>query len=356
MNNKNQRENSGICEKKHKNIHKFNDVLEIVLLERRNRYSSTSTIVWEQKISRKISNYFENKYIENTDEIVLNHFFGFVRYKVNGELISDKYMKAITSLVKSTMRKAMLKGYIDINPFDYDFVIPKGNLPEPTERLVSDADLKSLFSILPKNKRFKIVVPILLMTGMRIGELNGLFWDDIDFEKKIISVKRGVVKNYITTPAGELISDGMKISKTKTVNSIREIPVNEIVLNLLREWLQYRDERKGWKDLIYANENQNLVFPNYAGNITNPTHLYKNLIEFLEQNHLQNCKVLFHKLRHCYATHMLDCGIDIAVISKLLGHKSITTTANIYTKVNLKPKQEAVNRHSKYLNSLDLLA
>lgn len=332
-----------------KRKHKFNDVLSLVLAERKNRYASLTSAVWEEKISRKISSYFENKYIEQVDEIMLNHFFGFVRYKENGELISDKYMKAIVSLMKSVMKKSFMKGYISINPFDYDYKPPKGKIPQPTERIISDKDLQLLFKAVNENQRFKIIIPMLLNTGMRIGELLGLYWSDVDFDNQIIHVQRAVCVNYVETPEGEIIAKGMKISATKTQNSVREIPVNDLVINLLIEWLEYRDERKGWKKAIYENDNQNLIFPNYAGRITNPQYLYQDLMDFLKEHNLDKCKIMFHKLRHCYATHMLDAGVDIDVISKLLGHKSITTTANTYVKVQLKPKIEAVKKHDKYM-------
>lgn len=65
--------------------------------------------------------------------------------------------------------------------------------------------------------------------------------------------------------------------------------------------------------------------------------LYKELQGFLKTHELEHCKIIFHKFRHCYATHLVDCGVDINVVSKLLGHKNITTTAQTYEKVNIEP-------------------
>lgn len=334
-----------------KQKHLFNDILNIILDERENRYTKLTTTVWERKISIKIFRFFEEKYIEDIDEIVLNKFFSVVRYKDNGELISDKYMKSITSLVKAVMKKSVLKGYITINPFDYDYKPPKGKLSDPTQRFIKQKDLKHLLNavIHSENKRLETIIPILLLTGMRIGELLALYWSDVDFENKTITITKSVAFGYMKTPTGEIVQNGMEITTPKNQQSSREIPINDTVIFLLKRWYSYRKERPNWIKRIADNHNEKLIFPNYAGRIMNENTLYKELIDFLYKNNLENCSFVFHKLRHCYATHLLDAGVDIDVISKILGHKSIVTTANVYVNVSMQPKKAALKMHDKYL-------
>lgn len=143
---------------KHK--HKFNEVLELVLEERKNSYKSLRTAAWEKKIAKRIFEYFEDIFIEDINDVRLNRFFSFIRFKNNGSLYSDKYIKSIYSLVKAVFKKALLKGYITINPFDYDFKRPKGFIPEAKDRLVSKEDLKALFKILPKYPKLNVIVPV----------------------------------------------------------------------------------------------------------------------------------------------------------------------------------------------------
>ncbi|WP_124098876.1 site-specific integrase [Ruminococcus sp. Marseille-P6503] len=339
---------------KHK--HKFNEVLELVLEERKNSYKSLRTAAWEKKIAKRIFEYFEDIFIEDINDVRLNRFFSFIRFKNNGSLYSDKYIKSIYSLVKAVFKKALLKGYITINPFDYDFKRPKGNIPEAKDRLVSKEDLKALFKILPKYPKLNVIVPVLFLTGMRIGELLGLFWTDIDFTEKIIHIQRSVVDNYIELPGGEIAKRGVMLSSTKTATSIRDIPVSEQVIVLLRSWLEFRDlpENQKWKDKIELNSNLNLVFPNAQGKLTNYKTLYDNLKDILKDNNLNHCNILFHKLRHNYATDLLSAGVDIDVVSKLLGHKNIETTANVYVKVDMKPKKNAIKLQSKYLHDINI--
>lgn len=339
-------------------LHKFNSVLEQVLDERKNSYKSLRSANWDKQIANRIFIYFDNKYIEKVNENVLNSFFSFIRFKDNGELYSDKYIKAVYSITKETMQKALLHGYINYNPFDYGLKRPKGKPTKSKARIIADEDLKRLLKVVQKNPRFRVIVPLLLLTGMRIGELLGLFWTDIDFDNKIIHVQRAVTENYRELPTGQIIKDGVCLSEPKTENSVREIPVNDTVINLLTEWLLYRDlpEQSKWKDKIIENDNINLVFPNANGKLTNYNTLYDSLKDFLKKNQLGQCNILFHKFRHNYATHLLECGVDIDIVSHLLGHANIETTANTYITVELQPKIKAVKMHDKYLRKLQLIS
>jgi integrase len=156
-------------------------------------------------MSHKVYEYFENKYVEDVDDVVLTNFFSFCRRKENGELYSDKYIKELYSLVNGTLKKAFAKGYIPCNPLDYGVKRPKGAVPNAQNRLVSEEDLALLLNAVQKNPRFKVMIPVLLLTGMRIGELLGLYWSDIDFDHGIISIRRAVSDSFTELPSGEIV-------------------------------------------------------------------------------------------------------------------------------------------------------
>lgn len=229
--------------------------------------------------------------------------------------------------------------------------MPKGNIPIATDRIISNTDIKKLLSIVHTNRRFKIIIPILLLTGLRIGELLGLYWSDIDFVNNVLYIKRATTRKYIEKN-GEIIQLGDTIGRTKTQCSVRELPVCQLVIDLLIEWKEHINSIPNLSEKIKQKKTENLVFVKYKGNIINYNTLYKELKAFLKKHGLQHCGILFHKFRHCYATNMVDCGVDINVISKLLGHRNITTTANIYTKINLEPKKKAVELHENYMSNL----
>lgn len=333
--------------------HLFNDILSSVLDERKITYKSLRTVAWEQTIAKRIFCYFQNTYIEELSEKELNSFFQFIRFKENGELYSDKYLKAINSIVKATFKKAMLRGYININPFDYDLKRPKGKPTIAKQRIIEKNELNIVLRNCKENKRLKYVVPILLMTGLRIGELLGLYWTDIDFNNNIIKIEREVSDNFVELPTGEIVKRGVRIDTPKTNTSIRELPVTQQVIDLFREMLIYRDlpENARWKKSIVKNNNLHLCFPNGAGKLTDYRTLYDTLIDFLKENHLQSSRITFHKFRHNYATDLLEAGVDVAVISQMLGHSSIETTVNTYiSDTNLNLKVNAVKKQTKFIS------
>ena len=212
--------------------------------------------------------------------------------------------------------------------------------------------MKKLLEVIDENPKWQVMIPVLLLTGLRIGEFLGLYWSDIDYQQKIIYVTRAISKKYIETSEGKIICLGVQAGNTKTEQSVRELPVSDEVLDILKCWHNHIVGDTKWMKRIKEQKNHNLVFPNYMGRITKYNTIYKELKAFLKKHDLGHCEIMFHKFRHCYATHLVDCGVDINVISKLLGHKNITTTAAVYAKVNIEPKIEAIKLHSKYINKL----
>ena len=331
-----------------KTKHLFTDVLESVMTERKNAVESLGTADWERRIMARSFEYLGGVYVEDIDEDFLNRFYSRIRYKDNGELYSDKYIKSVTCVIKAVMKKSVLKGYILRNVFDYGYRTPKGYVAPPTERIISERDLTRLIECCKTDERFKVMIPTLLLTGMRIGEMLALYWTDIDFENNIISVTKAVHPRFYELPTGGIVRDGVYIGKPKSFSSIRDIPVPQAVIDLLSEWKISITNNDKLVNRIKENENEHLVFPNNAGNVTNYETLSDSLNAFLKRNGLQHCNILFHKLRHNYATLLLDSGVDIDIISKLLGHKSIRTTADTYIKVKMNVKKQAVDKLSKY--------
>ncbi|MFZ2538614.1 MAG: site-specific integrase [Oscillospiraceae bacterium] len=266
-------------------------------------------------------------------------------------MLSKNYLKAIKTLLKATFNRCIEDEIIFKDPL-FNFKLPQTNEKCPTDRIITEEDLKKLINAVAKHKRLKFVISILLLTGMRIGELLALKWQDINFEENIIYIRHSVNKQYVEE-RGQIKSCGVKIASTKTRSSVRELPVCDLVMSLLLEWNDcLNTDYPKMEELKKKNDTQDVIFVNYHGNIMCYNTLYKELVGFLDDNHLKHCGVLFHKLRHCYATHMVDAGIDINVISKLLGHANISTTAAYYAKVNLKPKIKAVKIHAKYMSNV----
>ncbi|MFD2308091.1 tyrosine-type recombinase/integrase [Enterococcus termitis] len=168
-------------------------------------------------------------------------------------------------------------------------------------------------------------LPVLLSleTGMRIGEISGLKWTDIDFENRIISVQR-TLQRVSTLPSSKFRTHIIE-EKPKSDHSERMIPLSTALVKRLR-----KEKRASKSDYVISN-GEKFVEPRTI------RYQFKRLLDAL---HLPKCS--FHALRHSFATRCLEKGVNIAVISSLMGHASTKMTLDIYTSSNLKDERLAV--------------
>ena len=146
-----------------------------------------------------------------------------------------------------------------------------------------------------------------LSTGLRRGELLGLQWDDVDFRKKNLHVRRQVNR----------VDGKLAVNTPKTKRSARPVPLSDFTLYVLAEYKKSSSSK--W------------IFPSPVNpdNPREPSSVRKRLSDILER---AGCKhVRFHDLRHTFATMALENGIDIKTLAEILGHNTVATTINTYT-------------------------
>lgn len=142
-----------------------------------------------------------------------------------------------------------------------------------------------------------------IYTGMRIGEIMALTWDDIDFDKKVISVKKSY--QYATG----------KIKDPKTPSSIRSIRVSANFLEIINQ--------------LRVNKKQ-FVFENARGTIPSSAACNKELRRLMKQAGIEKQGFHFHSLRHSHVALLLYEGVPLFAISKRLGHANMSITAQKY--------------------------
>lgn len=168
-------------------------------------------------------------------------------------------------------------------------------------------------------------LPVLLSleTGMRIGEISGLKWSDVDFENQTISVQR-ILQRVSTLSNGEFRTHIIE-EKPKSDTSERIIPLSTaLVKRLMRA-------KKTSKSIYVVSRGAKFIEPRTI------RYQFNRLLKALN---LPRCS--FHALRHSFATRCLEKGVNIAVISSLMGHASTKMTLDIYTNSNLNEERLAV--------------
>jgi integrase/recombinase XerC len=182
---------------------------------------------------------------------------------------------------------------------------PKQEKPLPTFLSVDDA-FQLLGSVKIKTDldvRDRAVLEVFYSTGVRVSELVGLNWADIDFQLGIIQV----------------VGKGSKE---------RIVPIGDVALQRLRDYAQ--QQRKKWN---LSCKGEIPVFLNNRGERITTRSMARIVEKHLKQAGIQ-IKMGPHGLRHSFATHLLNSGADLRVIQELLGHASLSTTQR-YTHLNL---------------------
>lgn len=182
------------------------------------------------------------------------------------------------------------------------------------------------------------IFAVMLGTGMRVGEVTGLTWTDIDFENNMIEVNRTLVY-YKHAVNGCYFN----IHTPKTAAGRRNIPMLDFVKEALLEEKRYQ-EYNGLKSEVAIDGCSDFVFINRFGNVQNQSTLNRALRRIIVACNDQqfkaheNPKVLLprfscHNLRHSFTTRLIEKGVNVAVVKDVLGHSDVSTTLNIYTTV-----------------------
>jgi integrase len=165
---------------------------------------------------------------------------------------------------------------------------------------------------------------MLLGTGMRRGELLALTWQDIDFEKGTVFIRR----NMVWTKEGPVFQE------PKTEKSKRIIPLPSAVLESLK-----KHRERMFQEGFYGLDKQ--VFCSATGTYIIPRNFNRKYQELCKK---AGISINLHALRHTFATRLLEAGENLKVVQELLGHARVSTTADIYSHVSQDIKKEAVNK------------
>jgi len=243
--------------------------------------------------------------------------------------LSQKTIKDMLIVLKMILKFGAKNKWIEHNPFDIQFPTEREN---PQLEVLSRTNQKKIMNYIQEHFTFRnLGVYICLSSGMRIGEICALTWEDIDVNTGIVSVRRTIQRIYT-------VEDGIRktellLDTPKTKNSIRDIPISRDLLRIL-------------KPIKKVVNNSFFVLTNDAKPTEPRTYrsYYENFMKELDIP-----KLKFHGLRHSFATRCIESKCDYKTVSVLLGHSNISTTLNLYVHPNMEQKKKAIEQMLKAL-------
>lgn len=271
----------------------------------------------------------------------------FINYKYE-EGLSRVNLSNILKVLGSALRYA-------IHPCDFLRSDPTQHVKIPKfakdtqydKRILSSSDIERIFERFPQTSYYHIPIMIGYHTGMRIGEVMGLTWDDVDLENNTISVN----KTLISKPPNWVLSP------PKTTSSNRIIAIGDTLTSLLKKHRISQKQNKLCYGSYYDNQYRN----NDGSIITTSRLLDKPVLDFVCTkpsggflktksfkyvshviNHGLGIKFNFHSLRHTHATLLVENGANIKDVQRRLGHANIRVTLDTYTHVTPKMSRQTV--------------
>ena len=175
--------------------------------------------------------------------------------------------------------------------------------------------------------RLEAIYIVLLSLGLRRGEALGMFWQDIDFDRRLITIRRSL-KRVRVTP-WHMGSDGhttrLELGSPKTSDSWRTQSLPQPCVEAL-----FRHRAAQAKERLAARswENPNLVFTTPIGTMIDPSNLAKEFAAHTKKAGLGHRNL--HQLRHSAATIMLAQGVPLYDVSRVLGHSTLSVTSDVY--------------------------
>lgn len=246
----------------------------------------------------------------------------FILLKID-EALSISYINTISIIFNSVLKFARQQGYLKI-PVPA-FQIPKQKKADSSIfNLVEWACLNDY--LLVQNDNFSFGILLCMYTGIRIGELCGLRWDDYDHTNGQLMIRRTVyrMKNMAYIKDSNLPKTVVNIAMPKTPSSIREIPLPAFLCEKMQQ---------------YSNTSTNYILTG------SPKCMEPRMVQKKYKKILEKCGIRylnFHSLRHSFASIGISKGFDCKTLSEILGHSSVNITLNTYVHSSIEQKRQCM--------------
>lgn len=259
------------------------------------------------------------------DELKPNVLQAFLLKKIDDHY-STNTIKGIVSVLKQALRLAITLEFVD-KEYCSNLKMPSSEEKEISVFTKKEQQVIESFCLNHKKRNY-IGIVICLYTGIRLGELLALTWDDIDFNSNLLTINK---TSYSAKVDGKT---QIIVDKPKTKKSNRVIPLPNQLVKLLK--------------IIKKESNSKYVITTRNSGIVG-NRSYQRTFKFI----LKKVNVPyrnFHSLRHTFATNAIELGMDVKTLAEILGHTNAMITLNRYSHSLLNYKIEMMNKLGKNLN------
>ncbi len=333
------------------------------------RYMSTKYELRESTRSGYLYNYDhfvrDNFGLKKLIDIKYSDVLQYYYYLLNEKGISISTLDSVHCLLHPTFELAVRDDIIRKNPSDgvmKEIAKKSGNNKGIRHALTIEQQraFMDYMATHPVYYHWWPLFTVLLGTGCRIGECIGLRWQDLDFEKRVISVNHSIVYRYDSQRKDAKVC----VSLPKTEAGIRTIPMLDIVKDAFEIEKEEQAQSGGNKQVIDGMSG--FVFCNRYGNVLNPQAI-NDTLRRIQRNYnseeVLNAKkenrepVILpnfscHHLRHTFATRLCETETNLKVIQSVMGHATVETTMDIYAEATDKKKQESFEILASKLDSI----
>lgn len=294
--------------------------LDYYMLEYKKRYVKPTTYInYTVKVKNHIKPAIGHYKLKALRQDMIQKFVN----SLSDKGLAPSTVEDVYKLLRNALETAVDDGLIVRNMADR-VKLPK--VPKPKINVLTQ-EQQNAFVEQAKNTYMGCIYIFDLCTGMRLGELLGLKWEDIDLVEKQLYIKRTLRK--VKDPDKPEESWHLEFGTPKTAASQRMIPLNETAIKLLRDVRKQQLQNRLKAGSAY--EDNGLVFCTQLGRPLDPTNMRRTFYTICEKIGVKGLHP--HCLRHTFATRGAENNVDVRVMQRFLGHSTIKETADTYTHV-----------------------
>lgn len=276
----------------------FSDFCQIYLTAKKENISSTTYLLYETAIHRILIPKLGHLHLDEIKPYHVQELINFLatpsgRVDKKGEKLAPATIRRYFTILQSIMTMAWKQEYINSNPADTRR-LEISKIVTPEVEAFSNEEIAEILKMAQLEPiHIHAVIATAIYTGARRGEIAGLKWEDVDFEKRTMYIRRSVVK---------LAQQEPEIKLPKTISSIRQMAIPQALCDILQELKKEQDRKKALLGEKWHEEG--FLFTDWCGHVMHPHTPTKQFDKFLKKYGFRHLK--FHGLRHSSATYLLS--------------------------------------------------